>query len=82
MKTETTRNLPFSGDGDKLVYIRRLALDEARSLVPEDALAELDSLDDLFSVHTADGQRVAIVEGRDAAFAAARAYDLKPRSVH
>lgn len=74
---------PESGsDTEKLVYIRRLALSEARKLVPANALNEHQLTDDLFSVHAANGDRLAIVEGRDAAFAAARAYDFKPRSVH
>ena len=35
-----------------------------------------------FVISSADGVRLAIVEGRDAAFAAARLHDLKPLSVH
>jgi hypothetical protein len=38
--------------------------------------------EDLFMVSSADGQRLAIVEGRDAAFATARMHDLTPVSVH
>jgi hypothetical protein len=38
--------------------------------------------EDLFVVASADGQRLAIVEGREAAFAAALANDLSPLSVH
>ena len=82
MMTDLHSTAQNGANGEKLVYIRRLALEEALKLVPEDALDQLESTDDLFSVHAANGDRLAIVEGRDAAFAAARAYDFRPRSVH
>jgi len=81
MKTDLTHDMPI-GHTDKIVYVRRLALDEAKELVSQNELDGIESPDELFSVHSADGIRLAIVEGRDAAFAAARAYDFKPRSVH
>lgn len=81
MKTDLTHDIPI-GHTDKIVYVRRLALDEAKALVSQNELDGIESPDELFSVHSADGIRLAIVEGRDAAFAAARAYDFKPRSVH
>ena len=65
-----------------LVYVRRLELEEARQIVPAEAFDAISEPDDLFSVHDSNGQRLAVVEGRDAAFAAARAHDLRPRSVH
>jgi hypothetical protein len=42
--------------------------------VPEDAT--------LYSVHTADGERIALVGDRDLAFAAARQHEMNPVSVH
>ena len=72
----------FPADPENLVYVRRLALEEAQRIVPAEALKDILQPDDLFSVHASDGQRLAIVEGREAAFAAARAHDLRPRSVH
>jgi hypothetical protein len=71
---------PF--EGQSFVYIRHLEDSEARGLLPPDALADIGDLDDLFVVASADGQRLAIVEGREAAFAAALAHDLSPLSVH
>ena len=65
-----------------LVYVRRLDLEEARRIVPAEAFEAISEPEDLFSVHDADGQRLVIVEGREAAFATARAHDLRPRSVH
>jgi len=69
-------------EGTPFVYIRHLDDGEIRSLLPPEALDEVGDIDDLFVVASADGQRLAIVEGRDAAFAAALANDLKPLSVH
>ncbi len=67
---------------EAFVYIRHIDAGEVRRLLPPDALGEIDSPDDLFVVASADGVRLAIVEGRDAAFAAALAHDLRPLSVH
>lgn len=82
MKTDLGKMTASDTGSENLVYVRRLALEEARSIVPADMFDSLSTPDDLFSVHSADGQRLAIVEGREAAFAAARAHDLRPRSVH
>lgn len=81
---DTNLNTLFenASNTETLVYIRRLALEDARRIVPAEKLDAITELDDLFSVHASDGQRLAIVEGRDAAFAAARAHDLRPSSVH
>jgi hypothetical protein len=69
-------------EGNTFVYIRHLADGEIRSLLPPEALDDVADPDDLFIVASADGQRLAIVEGREAAFAAALANDLNPLSVH
>lgn len=69
-------------DADPIVYIRHLGEDEVQDLVPENALKGIGHSEDLFLVSSADGQQLAIVEGRDAAFAAARMHDLTPVSVH
>lgn len=71
---------PF--EGTAFVYIRHLDEGEISSFLPPDALDDVGDPDDLFVVASADGQSLAIVEGRDAAFAAALANDLKPLSVH
>lgn len=71
---------PF--ERESLVYIRHLGADEVRELVPANALDGVEHPEDLFMVSSAEGERLAIVEGREAAFAAARLHDLKPVSVH
>ena len=63
----------------KLVYVR-----EVRA---GDLTAELGDLDipadtKLYAVHAANGERMAIVDDRQTAFAGARQWDLEPLSVH
>lgn len=82
MDTNLNALLDEPTKSENLVYVRRLDLEEARRIVPADKFDDISELEDLFSVHASDGQRLAIVEGRDAAFAAARAHDLAPSSVH
>jgi hypothetical protein len=71
-----------------IVYVREvLAGDLADDLANElkDAMgSELNLPADtrLFAVHAANGQRMAILDDRDTAFAGARQYDLEPVSVH
>lgn len=82
MKTEIDNIFASRTGAETLVYVRRLALEEARQIVPEDTFDTITEPEDLFSVHASNGKRLAIIEGREAAFAAARAHDLRPRSVH
>jgi hypothetical protein len=82
MKSLPTVHTDLVSTVQNLVYVRKLAIDEARKIVPADTFEILAAPENLFSVHSSNGERLAIVEGREAAFAAARAYDLRPRSVH
>ena len=79
MTTELKTN-PF--ESDAFVYIRHLDEDELQTLMPANAISQIKDPDELFVVLSADGVRLAVVEGRDAAIAAALANDLKPLSVH
>lgn len=80
MTTDFNKVNPF--ETESFVYIRQMAVGEVRGLLPPDALADVDDPDDLFIVSSADGEHLAIVEGRDAAIAACHANDLRPLSVH
>jgi len=71
--------------GRKLVYIRTvIAGDVIGDLTDEDGDCEIDISHDatLYSVHAADGERIALVGDRDLAFAAARQHEMNPVSVH
>ncbi len=80
MTTEARRSDLF--ETGTLVYVRHMQAGELTGLIPPDALDAVSDPGDLFVVSSADGQRLAIVEGREAAFAACRAHDLSPLSVH
>ena len=82
MQTEpdTPTRDPF--EAGNLVYVRPIDTEEVEDLLPANALDQLEHTDDLFAVHDSDGRRLAIVEGRDAAFAAAREHELEPSSLH
>jgi hypothetical protein len=64
-----------------LVYVRRIAETELDDL-PAEALDTVNDRDALFVLANGEGEQLAIVEGRDAAFAAARAHEMRPVSVH
>lgn len=71
--------------GRKLVYVRTvLARDVRDELVDDDGDMVIDVPGDttLYSVHAADGERIALVGDRDLAFAAARQHEMHPVSVH
>lgn len=71
--------------GRKLVYVRAvLARDVLDDLVDEegDLIVDVPETATLYSVHAADGERIALVGDRDLAFAAARQHEMNPVSVH
>lgn len=71
--------------GKKLVYVRTvLASEVLDDLVDDDTGALIDIPGDttLYSVHSGDGQRIALVGDRALAFAAARQHEMNPVSVH
>lgn len=89
MKTETHGMIEFPA-APNLVYIKA---ERAKDLAAEMG-AQAEVTDDegkpfdfdpdaiWYVVHAADGSRVAILDDRDTAFAAARANSLEPVSVH
>ncbi len=80
----STQELADMG-GRKLVYIRPvLAGDVAEHLMDDDGYATYDLPDDatLYSVHAADGERLALVGDLELAFAAARQQEMNPVNVH
>lgn len=71
----------------ELVYIRAVPakeilefLDETESKLPAGVHIGPDAI--WYAVHAADGSRLAVLDDRDAAFAAARGHELTPVSVH
>ena len=70
--------------GPNLVYVREISGAEVIASSPVEAIQGFDLSPDqtLYAVHGADGARLAIVTDRDTAYAAARAHELTPVSVH
>lgn len=71
--------------GRKLVYVRAvIAKDVLDDLMDDEDASSMEIPEDatLYSVHAADGERLALVGDRDLAFAAARQHEMDPVSVH
>ncbi|MBX3445871.1 MAG: DUF1150 domain-containing protein [Parvibaculaceae bacterium] len=63
-----------------IVYVREVSASEIETELGSELGIPADTR--LFAVHAANGQRMAVLDDRDAAFAGARQYDLEPVSVH
>lgn len=70
--------------GPDLVYVREVSGAEVIASSPVEAIQgfDLEPEQVLYAVHGADGARLAVVTDRDTAYAAARANELTPVSVH
>lgn len=68
--------------GPNTVYVREVALSELQGtgLIPTDVHVPPEQK--FFALHAPDGRRVAVMDNRDLAFAAARQHDMEPVSVH
>lgn len=64
------------------VYVKEMARDEIAQIRDLPDEAKVPGAAKLYAVHLMDGTRVAVVDNRDAAFAAARQYEMEPVSVH
>lgn len=69
-----------------LVYVRAVAasdvMAEASDEAGLDAAVHLEPGQTFYAVHSADGERLALMTDRESAFAAAVAHELAPVSVH
>jgi hypothetical protein len=75
----------FAGLGaPDLVYVREITASDVLDdvLTPEAKALEIDPDQILYAVHSADGERLAVMLDRETAFAAAVAHELAPVSVH
>ncbi len=74
---------PTTGEADfsRFVYFRNINERELAEL-PAEALRSVDDIEELVVVTNGEGQKLAIIEGREAAEAAAEAYKLEAVSVH
>ena len=70
-------SVPSFGDSD-IVYVRTVPVAE----LPEEVREAAGGAKELYAVHSAEGERLALVKNRDLAFMLARQNDLAPVSVH
>lgn len=69
----------FGQEGDsRIVYVRKVAVSD----LPEDVQEQAEGAEVLYAVHSADGERLALVKDRSLAFILARQYDYSPVTVH
>lgn len=69
----------FKGLGlDRMVYVRPVDVTDLSDEVRDQAMG----LDQLYAVHSSDGERLALVKDRNLAFVLARQNDLAPVNVH
>ena len=74
-------NTPYEFDGideERIVYVRPVAVAD----LPDEVREQAAGIDQLFAVHSADGERLALVRDRNLAFVLARQNDLAPVNVH
>ncbi|MEE3360669.1 MAG: DUF1150 family protein [Pseudomonadota bacterium] len=65
-------------DDGRTVYVRRVATAD----LPLDVQEQAEGAEQLYAVHNADGERIALVADRKMAFILARQNDLAPVAVH
>lgn len=63
---------------DRIVYVRPVRAAD----LPDEVRAQVGDQAELYAVHNADGERLALVRDRHMAFVLARQNDLSPVNVH
>ena len=83
MMTPVMTNEDFAGMGaPDLVYVREVKASDLLEDAGELKDVAFDPDQPLYAVHSADGERLAVMLDRETAFAAAVAHELEPVSVH
>ncbi len=71
-------SIDFGQDDRKIVYVKTVDVSDLPAEVQENA----GELEQLYAVHNAEGEQLALVADRKMAFALARQNDLAPMAVH
>lgn len=61
-----------------IVYVRKVEVVE----LPDEIRAQARAVGDIYAVHNDEGERLALVQGRELAFVLARQHDMMPVTVH
>ncbi len=64
--------------GYKIVYVKTVSISD----LPQDVRDSAGDLTELFAVHNAKGEQLALVANRSLAFQLARQHDMSPMAVH
>lgn len=64
--------------GDRTVYVKTIAVTD----LPREVRDQAEGLEQLYAVHDAQGQQLALVGDRKLAFVLARQHDYAPVMVH
>jgi hypothetical protein len=78
MKTEFDFTVNSATDTGRMVYVKPVLVSD----LPSEVQSKIDGLEQLFAVHDADGQQLALVADRRLAFALARKHDYTPLALH
>ena len=73
-------NTPYDLNADvgRMVYVKPIAVDA----LPQEVQEQAEGLKQLFAVHDAEGQQLALVADRKLALALARQHDYAPQPLH
>lgn len=71
-------SLPEGGDADRIVYVRSVKTAD----LPEAIQAQAQGIEQLYAIHSPDGEVLALVADRAQAFVVARQNEYSPVSVH
>lgn len=71
-------NNGMTGPADRTVYVKTIAVTD----LPREVRDQAEGLKQLYSVHDADGQQLALVGDRKLAFVLAREHNYAPVLVH
>ncbi len=73
-------NTPYeiNTEGDRIVYVKAVEVSD----LPQEVRDQAGDLEQLYAVHDANGQQLALVADRKLAFVLAREHDLSPVAVH
>lgn len=71
-------NLVMTGGTDRTVYVKTIAVSD----LPSEVRDQAEGLDQLYAVHDAQGQQLALVGDRKLAFELAREHNYAPVLVH
>ena len=71
-------NTDVTGPADRTVYVKTIAVTD----LPREVRDQAEGLEQLYAVHNADGQQLALVGDRKLAFDLAREHNYAPVLVH